>query len=133
MARSNIPRKKTGKNTAPKNAVVEAETIVRDLIDVDDIDIDWCEEPKSEIERKVRAALLRKAIDQLEWENWPPGLALIDLRSLLQESGYSPFMNPEQTASDFCEVWYKIEDAHSEFKRKERRKAIKDALREATQ
>jgi hypothetical protein len=104
------------------SALAEAEQIIRNLTDAD-LEIDWSQEPSTDRERKVRAALLRSA------ESKGPSFSWLYLSNMLH-GGKVDFLNPESAASDFRDAWVRANVAHEQDQRERKRAQIRKAIRE---
>jgi len=85
------------------------------------LNIDWTQEPQSDRERKVRAALLRKSLEEVE--KWP-----LSARGSLQLLvGYEP----ATYASDARTAWNVVQAAAEHWIHARKLRKIEEAIREA--
>ena len=85
------------------------------------LNIDWTQEPRSDRERKIRAALLRKRLQDVD--KWP-----LSARGSLQVLlGYEP----ETYASDARQAWDVVEAATEHWIHARKLREIEEAIREA--
>jgi hypothetical protein len=85
------------------------------------LNIDWTQEPRSDRERKIRAALLRKRLQEVD--KWP-----LSARGSLQVLvGYEP----ETYASDARQAWDVVKAATEHWIHARKLREIEEAIREA--